>query len=579
MNDPLPTSRPSGPSTTAFWAVIGLILPLMGIPGAANGQSASMGSGCEVPHFEKFTNVALSNGSRITYFSDPIIVCSGGTRITADSAVVYEATNYTQLFRNVVFQDGDSHLTASEAHYFDQERRLRAWGDVVLNDRTEGSIIRGDTMVLLRAGPGRLEDQITVLGRRPQASLYPTRQPIPVDTVEVAQPDSLGPVPLDSAGVADPEETPPPRMETPAPPTTQEERVPWEIEARRIFIEGSRYFRAMGSVTIHRDSVDAVADSVEYDGDAGTLFLAHESRLITSNFDLSAETIRLDIPQDEIREVLSRHQSVLEGEDLRLLAPTISLFLIDGRLERLVARRDSLLDELPEEALLALPPHPAAEALGLRGFPIRPHAFAQDFLLWADSIEVLAPGEVLEELWAMGNARGESLSGDSLNTEDTPELARRDWLEGDTVIAVFTSTTHEVEGGGDPEAEMARPPSAGQPQGEDAQADSSRYSLDRLIARVGAKSLYRMAASDSTAEEGDQRQAIHYVVGDEITILMSEGEVDHMEVMGATRGIHLEPVGRTERGGLAEGQTALPEPPVIPPDTAATPRRTGGGGR
>jgi hypothetical protein len=415
--------------------------------------------------------------------------------------------------------------------------------------------------------------------------------PVPPDTAEVAQPDSLTPVPPDTAEVADPEEPPLPRIEDPTPPLSQEERVPWEIEANRIFIEGSRYFRAIGSVTIHRDSVDAVADSVEYDGEAGALFLAHEARLITSSFDLSAETIRLDIPQDEIREVLARHESVLEGEELKLLAPTIALFLIDGGLERLVARRDSLLVELPEEALLALPPHPAAESLGLRGFPIRPHAYAQDFLLWADSIEVLAPGGALEELWAMGNARGESLSGDSLNTDETPVIALRDWLEGDTVIAVFTPITPEVEIGedpeigenpdigGDPEAEMPLPPSAGQLQGEEAQADSSGYTLDRLIARVGAKSLYRMAASDSTAEEADRRQAIHYVVGDEITILMSEGEVDHMEVMGATRGIHLEPVASTERGGLAEGQTALPTPPVTPPDTVAVPRRMGGGGR
>ena len=578
MTDSHPSFGVGGTSSKLFWALLGLFVPLMGVPGEAEGQAASVGSGCDVPHFEKFTNVALSNGSRITYFSYPIIVCSGGTRISADSAVVYEATNYTQLFRNVVFEDADSRLTASEAHYFDQERRLRAWGNVVMNDQTEGSIIRGDTMILLRTGPGRPEDQITVLGRRPQATFYPTRQPIPVDTLDVAQPDSLSPPLPDSAGVADPEETPPPRVERALPPSSPAERVPWEIEAKKIFLEGSRYFRATGLVTIHRDSVDAAADSVEYDGDAGALFLARDSRLTTSNFDLSAEFIRLDIPQDEIREVLARQNSVLKGEDLQLLAPTLFLFLTEGRLERLVARRDSLLDALPEEALLARPPHPAAQALGFERFPIRPHAYAQDYLLWADSIEVLAPGEELEELRAMGQARGESLAGDSLNTEFTPELARRDWLEGDTVIAIFVPNTPDPElgEGEDPVAEIAPPPSAGSVSGREAQPDSSGFRLERLIARVGAKSLYRMAASDSTVAEEEERQAIHYVVGDEITILMSEGEVDHMEVMGATRGIHLEPVGPPRRGGNAGSDMA---PPDIQPDTATVPRRTGGGGR
>jgi hypothetical protein len=38
--------------------------------------------------------------------------------------------------------------------------------------------------------------------------------------------------------------------------------------------------------------------------------------------------------------------------------------------------------------------------------------------------------------------------------------------------------------------------------------------------------------------------AVHYVVGQEITIHMFEGEVEAMEVLGQTRGVHLEPLGR-----------------------------------
>jgi hypothetical protein len=72
-----------------------------------------------------------------------------------------------------------------------------------------------------------------------------------------------------------------------------------------------------------------------------------------------------------------------------------------------------------------------------------------------------------------------------------------------------------------------------------------------------------MAPTDSTVSEEEGRLAIHYVTGDEITIFMREGEVDRMEVAGATRGIHMEPLADRRR--------------VIPPDTTVT--TSGGSGR
>jgi hypothetical protein len=381
---------------------------------------------------------------------------------------------------------------------------------------------------------------------------------MPPDTAGIMSPDSMGIPPADTPAVAVP----------PPPPPSRAERKPYEIRARRMFFEGSRYFRATGSVNIKRDSVDAVADSMEYDEALGALFLANEARLTTRSYDLSAATIRLDIPQDEIRSVLAREEALLEGDDLWLLAPTISLMLTEGRVERLIAvqppAEDSISQEeertrrrLPEELM----------ELGLDGFPSRPHAVAEDFLLWADSIEVLAPDEVLQEVWAMGTARGESLSRDSLNTPDTPALVQRDWLEGDTIVAIFVpeGDSASVEMEGLPAQEVVLPPSAGVETGEEAQADSAGYRLDRLVARVGARSLYRMAPTDSTMAGEEGRLAIHYVIGDEITILMSEGAVDRMEVTGATRGIHLEPVITRRRD--------------TPPDTTAVPRGGNPGGR
>ena len=322
---------------------------------------------------------------------------------------------------------------------------------------------------------------------------------------------------------------------------------------------------------------------MEYDGEAGSLFLSRDAGLNTADFDLTARDIRMDIPQDEIREIEARHEAFLEGEDLQLLAPTILMFMNEERLDRLVAIRDPVLDSLPEEMLLQRPPHEGAQARGFSQFPLQPHAYSQEFLLLGDSIEVEAPENVLKQVKAMGRGRGESLTGDSLNTEGTPPLVRRDWLEGDTIIAIFSPTGGSTEPGRMPDSlpEIPPPPERERGGASGPEADSSRYELDRLIAQGGARSLYRMSPSDSVGaeEEGEEsRLAIHYVVGDEITIFMAEGEVDRMEVKGQTRGIHLEPVKpKRAQGGVVDEERALSPGSAALPDTTSSSRPPGGG--
>jgi hypothetical protein len=326
-----------------------------------------------------------------------------------------------------------------------------------------------------------------------------------------------------------------------------------------MFLEGSQYFRATGGVTVVRDSVNAQADSLEYDQSLGFLFLSQEAQLNTGGYDLSASTIRLEIPQDEIRNVLAREDALLKGKDLWLLAPTISLVLDQGQVQSLSAMAPPTEDSAASGK--GPPPVPRSRRelpaeireKGIESFPDRPHALAQDFLLWADSLEVIAPGETLDEVWAIGNARGESMARDSLNTPDTPGLVRRDWLEGDTIVAIFVPSPDTVTASPGEGAEVE-------------EADSAGYRLDRLVARGGARSLYRLAATDSTNVEEDGRMAIHYVMGDEITIVMQEGEVERMEVAGETHGIHLEPV--------AEGRRrVVPDTTAVPPGGGAGVRR------
>ncbi len=123
--------------------------------------------------------------------------------------------------------------------------------------------------------------------------------------------------------------------------------------------------------------------------------------------------------------------------------------------------------------------------------PARPRAVAETFELEGDSISVEAPDQVLEQVVAVGNARGESLARDSLNTENTPVIARSDWVSGDTIIAIFLpAETAEapLEGGAEP----------------DAGSTDGGYRIERLVARGQAASLYRMTPSEGGGEEQDQ---------------------------------------------------------------------------
>jgi len=583
---------------------------------------AQQNSECDVPSHMGWTGFTRPDGTRLLFFSFPVFRCPGGTMISADSATVTEATNYTHLIGNVEFWDEEMRLTADTAHYFAGQSMLQAYGDVVLTNEAEGSVIRGDAMDLLRAGDQRPEDQLTVTGRRPHATLYPALQPDTTaavadtaDTVPAEEaPDSLGPElePPDTLGleleppdpdalVLPPDTTPPPPDTTVVladPPVPQqsigpgEGRTPYEIDADTIYLEGSQYFKARGSVEIIRDSLNASADSVEYDQLEGALNLYGSAGLVTSDYDLAGNSIILDIPQDDIRKVLALGDAVLEGEDLLLLAPIITLVLSEGKMEQLVAVRDPVADSLAEaqdpleaeERVRPISPHavPALRDLALSEFPVRAYALAQDFILQSDSMEVIAPGDVLEEVWAMGNARGESLGGDSLNAADTPPLFARDWLEGDTIRAIFGTgleTEVSVADSIPPEADsvpvepdsvpdtpplerdpMSLLPAFGDsvPPGDSTEGE---YQLQKLVAMGNARSLYRFPASDTTAAAEELGPSFHYVIGQEITILMSQGEVEKMEVTGKTRGIHLEPViRRTPEGG--EGGDAVGTQPV-----------------
>ena len=545
--------------------------------------------------------------------------CSDGTHVEADSAVVFESDNQVQLYGRVLFEDANTELRADSATYFSSIRQLVAVSNVRVTDRATGTVISGENLVYDQASEFRALDRILVYGGAPHATFFvaPAQaaeqapqqdsgqadaRPPETDSgqapADPPEPDSgqarAGPPEPDSGQVGPPlpEGVPePPGGETgPQPPEEAAEAadsfppVPYEIDAERLRLEGRRYFRAAGQVRVVRDSLQAFGDSLEYDQQGGAMLVLGDARFEGRGYTLTGATISVT-PSSSLREeIVAREDARLSGEQVDMRAPAIRLFVEGGNVERLVALAG--IPPLPgsevEIDTRGLSPGDAARARELAGaggeqttsapegdLP-RPVVVAQDFHLTGDSIDVMSPGQRLDRVVAVGNPRAESVSEDSLWTGELPDVAHRDWMVGDTIVAVF----------GPPQA-----PDSAAAAGPETAGTASR--LETLTAIGSARSFYRMYSRDTTAVGTERRPDLHLVGGDRITIHLDGREVVNMDVEGQTEGWHFEPLppdsAAADSTGVRPDTTAADSigarPDTAAADTAivdaATPRTAG----
>ena len=625
--------------------------------------------------------------------------CTDGTRILADSAVVWERSGNVFFFGNVHFEDPDTELEADSARYFDVTQELVAYSNVMLTDRKGGAVIRGDLLNYLTESRFREVDRILVSKGSPRATIYPARRPAASVAVaeavedstdeaeilpgETAEEDPAGdslaaetePVSDSAAGAAqDPGEdsllvrmgdplidslagvtsgippsvgrvdeipelarldsllgiSPEPSAEAEAAATDvlvdSVTPLPYEVEAPRIMIDGRRFFRAGGGVVMTRDSLRAIGDSLDYDQEVGAMLILGDASVEDRGFRLEGRSVSVTPTAGLNEEILAREEAELTGDEVLMTAPAIRLFLEDSKVSRLVA-----LPTVPP-----LPDDGGAEALDTEGLTPgdaervramaeaaaaaaaaedslkapdslpRPSVVAAEFNLTGDSIEVLSPNQLLDVVTAIGTARADAMDQNSLFSDGLPEIARNDWMEGETIIAQFVMAESE----GDTAA--ADPGPAGR-----------RAQLETLTAIDDARSLYRLYRSDTTqadtdtngvepvaapdepvlfaeeppvppedsatapdepdptpeesdqsAEECDTTRAdgegppeLHYVSGNQITIFLEGRKVVKMEVKGQTQGYHFEPL-PPDCGSAAGDSATAADSATAPPDTA-----------
>ncbi len=614
-------------ATVAALAV--LVLPALAAVPQADCKLERVGGYTHSRRFDSLNYIHRASGG-IDYR------CTDGTRILADSAVVYEHSDQVQLFGRVRFRDPETELDADSARYHGNVGQLVAWSNVTVTDRQNGAVIRGDSLYFYRATEFRPMDRILVKGGNPHATVFPA--PRPAAPAPVAAAGDSATTPEDSPGVpsaesamAGTDSVPPltdsipaaadavPPAQDPVPAVVDSVSLPpYEIDADRFMIDGRRFFRAAGDVVLVRDSLRALGDSLDYDQDVGTMSVWGSASVENRGFALTGASVWVMPTVGLSEEILARDDAELVGSQVTLTAPAIRVFLDNGEVNRLIAITSVPPLEEPQLDTTGLTPGDVERARAIaeraahadsldtaEDSVARPLAIADDFRLTGDSIDVSSPDQVLDFVTAIGSARAEAASPDSLVSEDLPEFANRDWMEGETIIAQFGSgaagdstlaadsaaagygaAVADLLPAGDSTA-VAAPSAAGSTTTDAAPApQGGRPRLETLTAIGEARSLYRLtapdttgtaqntteAAQDTTGAEPKAPPALHWVEGGQITIYLEERSVVKMEVEGQTVGYHLEPLppeSLSDSTAVATDSTVVvPDSAVVVPDSA-----------
>ncbi|MGH7663164.1 MAG: hypothetical protein ACRENI_02535 [Gemmatimonadaceae bacterium] len=384
-------------------------------------------------------------------------------------------------------QNQDVHLRADSAEYYESRGVIYLIGDVhyteprlVLDSRRltyfmpeERLVAEGDVVAVLPSGTTmrgpRSEYFRAVPGARPTARMIATGRP----RFELVQGDSTG-----------------------------RPREPVELIADRVVMDGDSLVYASGDVEIMRPDVVARGDSAFLDSGREFARLMRDPVIEGKGerpFRLTGFRIDLFSERRTLRRVLAQGEANAVSGELDLRSDTLDLRLTDSRLE-------------------------TAFAWG----PTRAIAVTPSNELVADSLHIVMPGQRLQEVRALGNAFAQGMP-DSTVVRST----QRDWLRGDTIIALF-DTTDTVDSTG---IANVAPDSAGND-------DEGQPKIRQLVATGSARSFQQLPAtgSDAGSDIPPAQPAINYVRGREITVAFRDQEVATVTVVDGATGVYMEPV-------------------------------------
>ncbi len=281
------------------------------------------------------------------------------------------------------------------------------------------------------------------------------------------------------------------------------------VVANLVIMDGDSITYASGQVQLTRPDLIARGDSAFLDG-------AHNfARLMRTpsvegkgdrQFTLTGDVIDIYSSQRELDRVVAAPRGHALSKDIELVSDTIDLRFAGNAVQHAIAWG-----------------------------PHRAHAIAPDREIIADSIDALLPGQRIREVHAIRKAFANSIPDTA--TIISPE---RDWMMGDTIVALFDSLKT-----GD---------------------TTSRPLVRRVIATIDARSYFHTRSSNAPKN----RPSVNYVRGKQITAAFTAGKVSTVLVTDQAAGVYIEPVtASSTRSTLPTAapkpKTAAPAPPVSGP--------------
>lgn len=286
------------------------------------------------------------------------------------------------------------------------------------------------------------------------------------------------------------------------------------IDANLMDIAGKDAFLATGSVEIRRTGgLIARAQRADYNEPAGRMILIGQASVQDSAMHLIGDSIHTFLRDGEFSQVDAYRNAKILSDDMDVESDRLHIVLDTGVVQRLIA-----VGTTDRQA----------------------HASSPQFEVTADSIDAIAPGQKLDRAIAVGNAEG--VRTDSLDVSLPSEIAR-DWLRGDTVIAIFTAASDSL---------IRARRAAGD-------TTSSDRVLERLIASGAtgpATTLYRTREANDTTNQ----VSVIYTAARRIEVLLKNGEVESVNATDELKGLYLQPIRREQVADVPRSSTPRPRP-------------------
>lgn len=388
-----------------------------------------------------------STGARYTYISGGVdATCEGqGNRLLADSAEHYADRGELILINQVRYSEPRMNMQSDRMVYYTNEERILATGNVRGKTNT-GTRFVGPELEYFRAKPGLRETPRWRAPGRPFVRMAPSDSTKPRTPLpgEAATSDSV------------------------------------DLTADVVISQNDSLIWASGQVVIERPDMIAKSDSATMDQGTGFARLLRKPSIEGRGerpFTLTGIVIDLWSREQRIERVRSDGEARILSDSLTLTGDTIDLRIADQQMERVYVWGGRATADAPEQQMEA------------------------------DSLDILMPGQRLQELHALGRAF-------AYTRVDTAAIVsgERDWLSGDTIVALFdTAATGDTTSG-------AR--------------------MRQVTANGSARAFYQLAPTGGVKGPPN----ISYNRGREIIVSFSEGEVSNVAVRDRASGLFLEPI-------------------------------------